>query len=485
MKLKPNRLCFNSEVSMNALNKFSNLSLPVKASIAFLAVNIIQKGLSFLTTPIFTRLLDTAEYGQVATYLSLLEVVGIFAMFCLQGGIFNIGMVDYPNKRSEFCFSMLSLSNLITIVCLFIVIAFIGSFKHLTGLCNYMICLMFIYYMLQPAFGFWASRQRYEYKYRSLSAISLLLAICAPVSAIVCIYYGIFGDKVAERLIGFDAPLLLLSGYFYFSIAKKSSFKVDVSYWKQALSFNIVLIPHYVSTFILSSSDRIMIARLDSNSAAGIYSLGYSIGLVLMSLWIAINNSLVPYTYENCKAGSYEKISRATMNILMFFAACCVSLILVTPEFILFLAPPSYYQAIYVIPTIVGGLYFLAMYNIFANIVYYYKKPKYVMIGSVLSAGLNIVLNYYFIPIYGLYAAAYTTMICYIMQAAIDYWAMKKVLGCNIYPRKVLLTLCVVIIVISFIGIRLYDYIVLRYLMLALVFITIYRHRNNINLKAK
>ena len=65
-------------------------------------------------------------------------------------------------------------------------------------------------------------------------------------------------------------------------------------------------------------------------------------------------------------------------------------------------------------------------YHIYANIVYFYKKPKYVMIGSVTAVVINIILNYIFINLYGYLAAAYTTLICYLIQAFIDYLGMKK-----------------------------------------------------------
>ena len=46
------------------------MSVQVKASMAFMIVNFMQKGISFLTAPIFTRLLTTEEYGVITIYLS-------------------------------------------------------------------------------------------------------------------------------------------------------------------------------------------------------------------------------------------------------------------------------------------------------------------------------------------------------------------------------------------------------------------------------
>lgn len=462
------------------IKKFSKLALPVKASIAFLIVNIIQKAWAFLSTPIFTRLLLPEQYGIVATYYSYLELFGIIAMFCLQGGVFNNGMVEYSDKRNEFSFSMLVLSNIITTVSFMIVLTIYPLLNCQLGLGMPLLILMFSYFYLQPAFGFWSSKQRYEYEYKYLSIYSILIAIVPTTLSIILVYNVGCSDRVYARLFGYEGILVLFYFVFYIHLAKKAKFKLYTSFWKSALSFNIVLIPHYLSVYILSSSDRIMIANMVSDEAAGIYSLGYSVGLVLIAFWTAINNSLIPFTYENCKHGKFKSISSITSKIVILFGACCFMLILVTPEFLNFLAPPSYHDALSLIPPIVGGMFFLALYNIFANIVYYYRKPKYVMIGSVLAAILNIVLNYILLPIYGFTIAAYTTLFCYMFQALIDFYAMKKILGHNIYPVKILLLCSIAIFTLSTIGNVFYNYTIIRYSFIIILLTFMYFKRKQI-----
>lgn len=46
------------------LVKYRSIPVQVKASLWFLICAFLQKGISFITTPIFTRLLSTSEYGQ-------------------------------------------------------------------------------------------------------------------------------------------------------------------------------------------------------------------------------------------------------------------------------------------------------------------------------------------------------------------------------------------------------------------------------------
>lgn len=49
----------------NKLKNFRNLSPAVKASMALLFANLVLKGLSMISGPIFTRIMSTSEYGVV------------------------------------------------------------------------------------------------------------------------------------------------------------------------------------------------------------------------------------------------------------------------------------------------------------------------------------------------------------------------------------------------------------------------------------
>lgn len=84
------------------LKKFQSIPNAAKASIALFIANLISKGISYLTTPIYTRMLTSEEFGQVSVFLTWVQVFGIVAMFCLSQGVFNNGMVEHPNNRNEY-----------------------------------------------------------------------------------------------------------------------------------------------------------------------------------------------------------------------------------------------------------------------------------------------------------------------------------------------------------------------------------------------
>jgi Membrane protein involved in the export of O-antigen and teichoic acid len=460
------------------IKKSIALPVAVKASIAFFLISLLQKGISFITIPIFTRILNTNEFGKYTVFLSWMQVIGIVAMFCLSAGVLNIGMQDHKDDRDRFIFSLLILSNSITIIIGIIISIFSSYFTRLMDLSYDFILLMFIIFLTQPALTFWTARQRYEYKYKASSILNVIISIISPLSVIIAIVA--FSCDHLKSIIyfgqGIQIPIYIA---IYIYIAKKAQFKIKISYLKNALLYNFPLIPHYLSGYILSNADRIMISSIINDSATAFYGVAYSIAAIVFVFWSAINASLVPFTFEKCEEKNYKAINKVTLPIMVLFAGICILVILLGPEVLKLITTPAYHSAVYVIPPIVGGVFFQATYFIFANIIFYYKKPKYVMVASVVSAVINILLNYLFIPIYGYVAAGYTTLFSYIIQVIIDYLAMKKIVKVKIYNEKLLTILSIAMVIISLFSNLLYNFTFIRYgvLLILVVLCIIYRDK--------
>ena len=95
--------------------KWKNVPITVKVSTAYTVCSILQKCLSFITLPLFTRLLTTEEYGQYTIYSSWMGILTIFLTLNLAYGSFQTAMVKFENKRSEYINSILVCAFLLRI----------------------------------------------------------------------------------------------------------------------------------------------------------------------------------------------------------------------------------------------------------------------------------------------------------------------------------------------------------------------------------
>lgn len=442
--------------------KIKSIPRGVKASVAYFTASVISAGIQYITTPLYTRLLTPDEYGMVSVFLTWLQIFNILATFNLGAGVFNNGMVDYPDKRDEYSLSMLMLSNIITVCFFLIVLSLYPFIKVWLGVDLPLIVLMAVILLFRPAYNFWTSRQRYELKYEPTFIWSVITAFVSPAVALVCMV--IFkNNRLYARIFGAELALVAVYVIFYVYLIVKGNCKVKAKYWKAALLFNLPLIPHYLSMYLLGSSDKIMISNLVSDSATAYYSVAYTVSSVAVIIWNAANGSLIPYTYEKCSKKDYKSISSVVVLLLMVFAAACIGVTMLAPEVVAILATPNYMEAIYAIPPIVCGVFFQVHYSVYANILFYYKKPQYVTVATIITTVLNIVLNYIFIKKFGYIAAGYTTLVCYLVQAILDYAIMRKTVGDRVYNMRQIGLLSAGVIAVSLLSNFIYNYIVIRY----------------------
>ena len=176
----------------------------------------------------------------------------------------------------------------------------------------------------------------------------------------------------------------------------------------------------------------------------------------------------------------YKEINKVAVDYvnLMTYAMCC--LIMVAPEVVKILASKPYWEGIVIIPPVVLSNYIIFVYTMYVNVEHYYKKTVRISLYTAVAAVINLVLNYIFIPYFGYVAAAYTTIVSYVV-ALILHTSYAKKLRPEIYPIK---TFFVALMHISLFTIAFYvlkDQAVMRWaLMIVYFFAMLFKERNRI-----
>ena len=79
------------------MNKYKKMPQQVKASLWFVICGFLQKAISLITTPIFSRLLTTSEYGIYSVYQTWAGIIIIFASLNLASGVYLRGLIKYED----------------------------------------------------------------------------------------------------------------------------------------------------------------------------------------------------------------------------------------------------------------------------------------------------------------------------------------------------------------------------------------------------
>ena len=262
-------------------------------------------------------------------------------------------------------------------------------------------------------------------RFAIISFIQAFLALTLTVGLIL-----LFADRKYRGKLWAQATIIgLLSAYSLWQLRKVEKKKWDFAHVRYALHIGVPLIPHTLSYFVLASLDRLIINQLKDATQTGMYALAYNIGSIVMIFVSALNSAWVPLLFKNLNKKSYatiERISNLYTIAVIFFA---LGLTLFSEEALFIMASAEYHEAFHIIPLIVLSSLFIFLYQLCVNYTFYVKKNIWVSINTLISGGVNILLNYLYIPKYGYTAAAWTTLVSYILLFTLNYLTARYFMG--------------------------------------------------------
>lgn len=400
----------------------------IKAGIGYTIGNYMLKGLSFLTVPLFSRLLSTAEYGIFNTYLAYQTILFLLIGLALHTSLKNARYKfadDFARYNSN-CILLAVASLAIWLLLGNLLYPLYGAWL---GFSRVVVNLLLLDSFGTALIQFFNVYVGLDYRYTSFLKLSAFHALTNLGLSVLLIKTVFREDRAMGRIFGNALPVVILALVIIWYFWRQAAPRFNKEYAKYAVSYSLPLIPHGISQVILSQFDRIMIKNMIGNAQAGIYSFGYTVFSVINVTASSLDNVWGPWFYEKMEEKNYEEIRRAGSKYAFGMLLFSGMVMLGTPELVKILGEKSYWDAMYsVIPIVVGG-YFMFLYTFPSYVEYYYEKTKYIALGTGLAACINIILNFIFIRQFGYVAAAYTTLVTYMLYFVFHYaiaWRIQK-----------------------------------------------------------
>lgn len=436
----------------------------LKAGAIYVVGNYLLKGISFLSAPIFTRLLSTSEFGEYSIYCSYEGIIYILVGLALHSSI-NNAKYKYGDKLNQYISSITVLIMFSTVSWLVFANAFYdfygGIFGFGRGIANLLILHCFCSSMMQ-VYNVYISVSYSAGLFLKISAFNGIFNIVFSIALILTVFQE---QRTLGRVVGTIIPLILIGIYIVAFFFKKAKPTINREYWRFGLIYSLPIIPHGISQVILSTFDRIMIKNMVGAAEAGIYSFSYTIYSLFKVTSASLEKVWKPWVYEKMEEKDYAAIRKQGMNYAFGMALYTTLVILVAPEIIKILGEKEYWHATpCVVPVVLGG-YFAFLYTLPSMIEYFYGKTKYIAIGTMGAAAINVILNLICIQSFGYIAAAYTTLITYILYFAFHYLLAKRIHGSFIFDTRNLIFISIGIVAIGFLVIYLDNNWIIRWLM--------------------
>ncbi len=446
--------------------KYREMPAAVKTSLWFTICQFLQRGISLITVPVFTRLLTTEEYGICNIYFTWFDVFLLFTSLKIPYEGLNNGLIRYEEKKDAYTSSVLGLILVMTAAGAGVYLLFRSWIDRLTGLGGFLMALMFVQLMFHPPLMLWTNRERFDFRYRRPAAVTIastLLNLAVTVAAVVRTEYKAQARIIGSMSVQTVSGIVLAAVLFY---RGRTFYKKE--YWSFALRFNLPLIFYYVSQVILNQSDRILINYFQGSGKAAVYSVAYSAATLMLLVLSAVNGSFHPWMYKKLKAGDFQAVGQTATVLCLLAGVVTFAVSALAPELVRVLATEEYMEAIWIIAPVSASVFFIFLYMVFANVEMYCNANRGISVISVACSLLNIVLNLIFLPVFGYLAAGWTTLFSYLVLTALHYLLMKRACRASGLPGDIFqkLRLAVIsggVVLLAFAAMALYRLPYIRY----------------------
>lgn len=409
------RLCMNKKQSFFGNAFFYTLGV------------VLAQGTSFITMTILNHMMPPEQYAYISTYAIWASIFGTIAGITAYGSLNNAKLDFGPNKLNAYTSVTFGMGTLSLGILFVIVFLIQGLLTSITGFPTYVLFLALLQGFFSFAFTHLANKYRVLNQPRQFVLWSSLVFLLRLAISVTLVYFfvdnkylgDVYGSSVAYAAVGIAASVVILA-------RGKTFFHAE--WWKYCFLISMPIVFHGLANLILGQADQIMLKALSTEHETGVYGYVYIIGMASTAVWSAFNNAWSVWYFDKTHAGQKEQIVALFKKYGLFVTFLSVGFILVSPDLVRILAAPEYQSGIYMIPLIAAGCYFQFLYTFPVAYESYKQKTLYIAIGTVAAAALNIGLNYYMIPLYGGMAAAFDTLVSYLMLFLFHYIIAKYII---------------------------------------------------------
>ena len=408
-----------------------------KAGIFYIVSQLFVRGITFLMTPVYTRLLSQAQYNQIKIYESWLLIFAPVMSLCLWRSV-ERAKYDVKERFNEYVSSVQTLSYISITVFFVLFLVFKDPVEKFCSMTDFMLYIAFLYTYAHTSIFYFQRREKQMMRYRASTLFTAATVIPATVLSVVLIYIGKRSGHenslVALRIGGYYIPMII--GGFSAAILMVVQGKKIVSrkYWKYALRFSLPLIPEVLSIQIMNQADKLMVTSMVGEISGSIFALATNVSYIIWILEDSVWNAWLPWMYEKISADESRDIPHYWTILMHGFGLFSWALVLFAPEIILVLGGKKYASAVFLIAPMVTGTLFRFYSYSYTAIQNYYKKTGFVAVSTVSVMILNVILNYAGILLFGYRAAAYTTAFSYLVLMCMQAIMEKRLTGEQLIP---------------------------------------------------
>ena len=401
----------------------------IKSFSIYAGSNLLNSAIPFLLLPFLTEYLNPEEYGIVSMFQLLIYITIPFAGLLCNSAI-ERAYFDKEEKKDipRYVFNSLIIIIVSSIFVLFIFI-FAGNFiaklsefprKWLFGVLIYVVFFNISGVLL----SLWRVKKK-EILYGVFRILRTLLDVGLSIYFVLMLRYTWEG-----RIMGQIIPFVAFGIITIYILIKNKwlKFEYNAADIKDIIRYGAPLVAHNLGSIIIGYSDRLFVVNEFGLSVMGLYSVGYQVGMIIYLVQNSFNLAWVPWFFEKLNLNDININKKIVIFTYFYFIVMILLvflLILINP-IIFSILGENYTNAQQFVFYIALGFAFNGMYKMVVNYLFYLKKTKLVGIVTLITAGLNILLNIVLIKYNGAIGAAQATCIAFLLQFVFIFYISAK-----------------------------------------------------------
>jgi len=373
---------------------------------AYTFSNILVLSIPLLLLPIMTNYLSPEQYGQVALFLILIQIYGVFGRSFVN--FTQRKYFDSDLKRQELSGYLSSTLFLILFVSSLLLI-FTLLFKDNISIIFSMPILFIIFALFASVLNLFIEIRLIQWQIRkkasTYAVFQVFKAITVGLLAVIFVVFLEYGfEGRAYSIIYTNLLFFVISVYLLFK-DKLISSASDLKKYKEIITYSIPLIPHFLSGLLISSLDRAIINNFIGIAETGIFVVALQTSLLVNVALESVNKAAIPYIYENLNKEEHKSKGSVIKNVALY--GLCILLFSTCYWFIIksifpFIVGESFQSAKNLIVWIIIGFSFKGFAGLFINIFFYKKKTSYLSIVTLFLSIFHVVIFAYFTYFYGI-----------------------------------------------------------------------------------
>lgn len=406
------------------MNKYKTLA---GNTLIFAIGSFGAKFLSFLLVSLYTGCLTEAEYGIQNLIYDTGNILVPIVSLAMSDAVVRYGLDKKYDKRKVYTIAIVMIAMGMTVFA--ILSPTINLVSKLRGYGFLLYAFVYCSCFRQAASQFVRSLG-YVKLFAADGIFSTLTIVLFNVIFMVWLKMGVTGYMLSVILSDTCSFLLLtlIAGLHKYLGLKY----LDKKLMKDMLRYSIPMIPALIMWWIISSSDRYVLAYMVDDSATGIYSLANRIPTLLMLVstmfYQAWQMSAITENEDKQVGKFYAQVFSAYSSIMFIGSAG----IMLFGKLILMLLTifsknaEGYMEAFHYSPILIAAVLFQCFCQFLSTIYSARKKTVNSFWTSFIPAALNIVLNLLLIPKYGIYGASYATLASYFVCFAVRIFDTRR-----------------------------------------------------------